>query len=375
PTPSTSLEPLLTSADLASLGGTTWGGGATPASAGDGTPVCLPSAVENLPTPDRTTRGVIAATGDPGSYVAHVVDTYADTAAATRAYQARLLQAGTCENTSGLIVGSSTVSGLADAAFATRIEIQDDPVQQHALVVSRTGRNVSMVDVASAEPIELGAVAEAVAEPLARLCSGGEGACPTTVALTDSIPAAGQYPGWLIEADLPRITPGAGRWGPTQPSPTLTIIGSQCEAVGLVKVSGTSSAAQRTLLLADDPIVPAGFGIDQVVYTFPTEKPAKTFADKLTGNISKCPDRVPTAAVEKGPTTKGTGEDGVAYSGKSYLVTQKTANDSVQFRVAVVRVGDRVAYLLANPSAGVDFTDAQWKAIMARTGQRVSQTP
>ena len=88
------------------------------------------------------------------------------------------------------------------------------------------------------------------------------------------------------------------------------------------------------------------------------------------------PYRVPTAAVKKGPSTKGEAADGVAFTGRSFLITQKTAEDEeVPFRVAVVRVDDRVAYLLANPSAEFDFSADQWKAIMTRTAQRVSQLP
>lgn len=376
PTPSASLDPLLTTADLGSLGGTTWGVTGTPTGANDGNPICLPAGVETMPIANRTARRVLPSDANTASFVTNVVDTYPDSGDAARAYGNRLLQSGSCAGVEAQIIGTSTISRLADAAFATQVEVQAETTEYHAIVVARTGRNVSMVDVLSFEPIPLEDVAAVLAEPLARLCSGGEGVCPSAVTLTDSIPAAGQHPGWLIATDLPRITAGVGRWGATPPSPTLTILGSQCEAIGLTKVSGTSAAAQRTLLLADDPSAAAGFGIDQVVYTFAADKPAKTFADKLTGNISDCPDRIATATVEKGPSTKGQGAEGVEFSGKSYLVTQKTAsNQSVPFRVAVIRVGPRVAYLLANPSSEFDFTDAQWKAIMTRTGQRVSQMP
>ena len=43
------------------------------------------------------------------------------------------------------------------------------------------------------------------------------------------------------------------------------------------------------------------------------------------------------------------------------------------FRVAVVTAGNRVSYLLANPSKDFDFTDAEWAAIALRAGQRASQ--
>lgn len=376
PSPSAGLDPLLTPADLGRLGGTTWLVDSAPASPPASAPVCLPAGVETMPVADRTAPRVLAAQSAPARYVIHVVETYADPVAARQAYAARLLQAGTCADTEALIVGTRTVSGLANAAFASYIQVQAETPEHHSLVVSQTGRNLSLIDVVSAEPIDLAETAKVAAKPLARLCSGGEGVCPTTVSLTASIPAAGEYPGWLIEADLPRITAGAGRWGATRPSPSLTILGSQCEAVSLVKVSDATSSAQRTLLLADDPSAPTGFGIDQVVYSFPSGKTAKTFGDKLGNNLADCADRVPTATVEKGPTVKGEGADGVAFTGRSFLITQKTAEkDAVPFRVAVLRVGERIAYLLANPSVDFDFSANQWKAIMTRTAQRVSQLP
>ena len=375
PTPSASLDPLLTPADLGTLGGTTWGTASAPTTSSDGYPVCLPAEGGTLPAPDRTARRILAADNQSG-YMTHVVETYADAAAAQRAYTTRLQQAGSCADTEAFIVDTRTITGLADAAFATHIEVQAESPEHHGLVISRTGRNLSMIDVSSAEPTPLEDTAAVAARPLARLCSGGEGACPASVSLVAALPAAGQFPGWLIEADLPRITAGAGRWGATRPSPVLTILGSQCEAVSLKKVSDAASSSQRTLLLADDPSAPAGFGIDQVVYTFASAKQAKSFGDKLGGNLADCADRVPTAAVKKGPSTKGEAADGVAFSGRSFLITQKTAEDEeVPFRVGVVRVDDRVAYLLANPSAEFDFSADQWKAIMIRTAQRVSQLP
>lgn len=375
PSPSAGLDPLLTPTDLGRLGGTTWlvDSAAAP---GSQTPVCLPTGTDAMPVADRTAPRVLTAANSPTGYVTHIVETYADPVAARQAYAARLVQAGTCADTEALIVSTRTVTGLANAAFASYIQVQAEKPEHHSLVVSQTGRNLSMIDVVSAEPIDLEETAKVAAKPLARLCSGGEGVCPTTVSLTASIPAAGEDPGWLIEADLPRITAGAGRWAATRPSPSLTILGSQCEAVSLVKVSDATSSAQRTLLLADDPSAPTGFGIDQVVYTFPSAKTAKSFGDKLGSNLADCADRVPTATVERGPTVKGEGADGVAFSGRSFLISQKTAEeDAVPFRVAVIRVGERISYLLANPSPDFDFTTNQWKAIMTRTAQRVSQLP
>lgn len=375
-TASPSLDPLLGASDLARLGTTSWVTVAAAPGGGDGNPVCLPT-TETMPTADRTDRRVLHSEDADIDYVNHVVDSYPDQAAAVQAYQQRMLQSGSCADTDALIVSTDTVTGLADSAFVTRIQVQGETTENHTVLVSRTGRNLSVIDISAADPVLPADVAAVAAQPLARLCSGGQGICPTRPALVASVPAAGQHPGWLVEADLPRVTPGVGRWAASRPDSKLTIVGSQCEAVALKQVEGVTASAQRTLLLADDPAAPPTvFGVDQVVYTFPDAKAAKSFADKTADNITNCAERTPTATIEKGPTVKGEGAEAIAYSGKSFLVTQDTGTaKSVLYRVGVVRVGQRVAYLLANPSTDFDFSDDQWRAILQRTGERVSQMP
>lgn len=376
PPPSPSLDPLLGPGDLSALGTTTWVTAAAAPDGGDGNPVCLPITSDALPTADRTDRRVLTPESGTIQYVNHVVDTYPDRATATRAFTERLLQAGSCADTDALIIAAQDVTGLADDAFVTEIEVQSATSENHTVLVSQTGRNVSLIDIASPKPIAAELATAVAAGPLGRLCSGGQGACPTAPALVPSIPAAGQNPGWLIEADLPRITPGAGRWAASRPSSELGIVGSQCEQVTLTKVEGVTASAQRTLLLADDPAAPTVFGVDQVVYSFPDAKAAKSFADKLGDNLAGCADAVPTATVEKGPTVKGDGAAGASFSGRSFLVTQQTgAGDSATYRVGVVRIAERVTYLLANPAKDFDFTDTQWQAILQRAGERVSQMP
>ena len=375
--PQPALDPLLTDADVAGLASASWQVSTTQPTPGSAYPLCIPVTAEGMPVPDRTAERLITSTSTQTDSVKNVVETYADAATAAKAFQERLVQAGTCPDTEALIVSSYTISNLADAALGSQIRVQATQTEYHTLVISQSGRNLSLVDVMTTEKsVGVTAAARVAAKPLARLCSGGEGTCPGTLKLTRALPAAGALAGWLVEADLPRITAGAGRWGATDPSKSLSIVGSQCEAVNLQQVTGTTAAAQRTMLLADDSAAPTGFGVDQVTYTFPTNTAAKRFVTTLTANLKLCPSRVPTATVEAGPTVKGTGADTVAITGSSFQVTQKTGADGTfPFRVAIITVGPKVGYLVANPSTTFDFTDDQWKDIVLRAGQRISQAP
>jgi hypothetical protein len=365
------LDPLLTAADLGTLGGLTWADSTE--TADPARPICVAATPAGL-AESRTSSRKLTATNSQVASVVQIVNTYADAAAATTAYTARLTQAATCKDPTALISGASAVTGLADASDALRYVVQDQQDQFHTLLLSRTGRAVSVVDVTTSDAaVPVNDLAQVTKLALNRQCGGELGTCPGNVVTTTVPPPPGEPKGWLVEADLPRITPGSGRWGATDPFTTLAIPGSQCEAIDLETVPGTAGAGQRTLLLADDTSAPTGFGVDMVAYTFGNARDASALADKLVKNIGKCPDRAPTASVADGPAAKGTAQAGAKIAGSTFLITQKTETTTVVYRVAVLTVGTRVVYLLGNPSTKFDFSDAQWKAIAVRAGQRATQ--
>ena len=373
PDTASALDPLVTATDLSTLAGVTWieAGGTSDAAR----PLCLPSAGSGVPDAARSVSRKTTTSDDTASFV-QAIDTYADDATAAQAYTARTTQAGTCSEDVAWITGANSVAGLADSAISVRLVVEGEAADQyHTLLISRTGRSVSLVDVTtSTSAVNALDLAEVVGKALSRQCGTDQGTCPGSIEVATVPPPAGDPVGWLVGADLPRVTPGAGRWGATDPRTTLDVIGSQCEAIDLRAVSGTDSAIQRTLLLADDTAAPKGFGIDMVTYTFGRTKDASSLADKLATNIGKCPNRAPTATVTDGPSATGTGENDLKFTGDTFEVTQKTETTTVVYRVAVLTVGEKVVYLLANPSTGFDFTDSQWKAIAVRAGQRASQS-
>lgn len=370
----TVLDRLITTADLAVLGDRTWTSDSESTSPTEGAPrpLCLPFSSGSLPS--NQSSGMRHLTSDKMS-VLHYVNTFEDDVQAGAAYGERVAQIGTCPDTQALIVDGYDVSGLGDDSIASTVVVQSDPAEYHTLLVNRSGRTINLFDVTSADkPASAGNVVKAAAGALSRQCASGDAPCPTTPKAKKGLPAAGGLPGWLVEADLPRVTLGAGRWGATEPVKRLSVVGSQCEAIDLNNVTGTTETGQRTFLLADDPAAPTGFGIDQAVYTFARQANANALAKKLTDNIKSCARRTPTAEVSGATTIKGTGKDGVAIAGTSYRVSQKVdANRVLLFRVTVLTVGNHVGYLLANPSSGFDFTDAAWSAVAVRAGQRISQ--
>lgn len=366
----TPVDPLLTATDLGSLGGQTWG---TAEVANGARPLCLPASADGLPAAQRTSNRRITSSSSPTDSLLQIVDVYPDVTSASTAYALRLQQTGVCADDTALITSASSIDGLTDSADAVLLTVQDATPIYHALLLTRTGRTVSLIDLATSTELPVSAVATAASNSVNRQCSGGDGTCPTGIQVKAGLPAAGSQPGWLVAADLPRINAGAGRWSSTD-NP-VNILGSGCEAVDLTRLSGATADLQRTLLLADDPKAPSGFGVDQVTYTYADAKAATAAAKTINSNLAGCAERMLTATVDGGPKVSGTGANSVKYSGSTYHVTQKTGQSEPMYRVGVVVAGKRLVYVLANPTKDFDFTAEAWKDVVQRAAERVTQLP
>lgn len=358
------VDPLLTTAEVAAVGEGPWQeAGVTR------TPLCVGQDTE--PAAQRSASRMLTSAS---ASVLQLAYTFADDAAATQAYAGRLAAAGSCTQDAALIKGASTIAGLADSADAIRLTIQGTEAENHVLLLTRSGRNVNTFDVVGDAALTAETIANVARPALTRQCSAG-GTCPSTVIVSDSLPAAGDPAGWLVAADLPQVTPGSGKWTalPDQAITAHTLQGSQCEDTGLSSITGATSSALRMFVLTGDSKAPAEFGVDHAVWTFSTAKKATSLANKLTTAINGCSTNTPTATVNPGPSAKGIGNAGVKVSGKTWEITHKLPTGTIMFRVAVVTSGTRVSYLRATPTADFDFTDAEWEAIALRAGQRASQ--
>lgn len=368
---SEALDPLVTAADLGQVGGLVWE--ANTSTTDDTRPLCTSAEQDGVAEPQRHLARVTRATGSEDRLVQRF-DTYADDATATTAYAGLLAQISTCTADVVWMTGGNSVTGLADESTAIRVRIQAEGGDvSHVLLLSRTGRSVSLLDLGTTQvvkPLELAQVAGA---SLSRQCGPDKGTCPTNIEVAATLPPPGDPVGWLIEADLPRINPGIGRWGAQPVGKPSQFTGSLCEAINLETESGADSVNIRTLLYADDPAQPSTFGVDMLTYTFKDAKGAADFSKKLDDKISTCPPRLPTAKVDSGPAVKGTGNNGIAITGTSFTVTQEIGTRTYLYRTAVLNLDNKVIYLMANPTKAFDFTDQEWKAIALRAGQRASQ--
>lgn len=375
PAPTPSVDAVATylgqPADLGALRGAPWTTVATATAVDDATPQakCLLPTPETQPRPADTLVRTFAPSGDAASAVLHQVDRFADEDAAKASYDARLAQLGNCERNTAWVQGGVGLTGLSDAAAGLTLVLQDAEAEYRTIVLSRTGTRVNITDATRAAeavaPADLLGLLTAVGT---RQCTDG-GTCPAQAAVTDAPPLPATPRGWLTDVDLPRITAGTGAWRGTDVATAVSVAGTRCEATDLGTLGGASGAQQRTYLLRDDTRAPRGFGVDEVIYSFPTPQAATAAAAAVSGNINDCASRAATAQVVKTADLTGAG------TGSAWVVTQRVdqGSNTARFRSALVVVGDRVVYLMANPSAGFDFSDDAWRTVAHRAAERVTQ--
>jgi hypothetical protein len=370
-------DALISAADLAQVGATGWNEDVSGAEIPTAT--CMATEPSDVPSERVEKRGFVA-TDNAEQWATHYVYTYGDDGAAAQAFQARRGQAGTCPGQTLQITGYYDVSSVADEAAAATTYLQDSPAPvYHTLFFSRTGRTISILDVGSPNglipPKDL---AEAALPVLNRLCAGGEqGTCPgpDQPLVEQVVPPATERPGWLVAADLPRITLGEGVWGAAAPVDSMSDLGTACEPEGFPSIDGAVSQQYATYILGEDPQSPANpLGIDEAIYVFNSPEESSVASEDLNISLTDCQDNKSTATVTVGDSIQGVGLNSVSIAGEVYQVTQDAGDSGTKnYRVAVIIVDNKVAYLMANSASGYDFSEEQWRAIALRAGQRLSQ--
>lgn len=366
---------LLQPADLSALtADATWDAATTDTDVTPTTPQakCVLTAAETGQAPLDSMVRTFAPSGDMPGALLHQVDNYASVEEAQTAYAARVGQVADCTRNTAWVSSGISLDGLADQASGVKLVLQDVEPEYHTILVTRTGTRVNVIDATHPEAsVDAGTLAPALAGVAGRQCAAG-GTCPTEVVSGESVPPMTDPPGWLASVDLPRITAGFGQWrGTAEVRPSVDSAGTRCEAVDLADISGATARQQRTYLLQDDTSAPANFGVDELLYTFGTAEEADALVGTLTANIDGCADRAATASVARTGDLSGTG------TGAAWVVTQKVdqQESTARFRSAVLGVGNRVIYLLANPSAEFDFSDEAWHNVALRAADRTTQLP
>ncbi|WP_203569138.1 hypothetical protein [Aestuariimicrobium ganziense] len=375
PTPPLATASLSSVAEATTALGGSWAEARTWETVGPSDPgiTCM-SNLPQQPTPEITRQRGLTSKAATETAVLQRMDAYATPEVAHEAYVQRLAALSACNDVPALLQSAASVTALADESFSMTVAFEDEQTLYHTVLISRTGRTVTMTDVANLkEAVVAEKVTTLVTGSAGRLCKTSAGTCPTKpvtrVVATPATPVAG----WLAQSDLPRVTRGQGMWSPTQPA-AVSSRGSQCEDLTLATAAGPTARSQRSYILTQDDSAPDGFGVDQVLFTFADEKAAADFSAKIIRNVNECAKRAATAKVSGGTNVSTRGADRIPVKGRVWKVQQAiSADENVFYRVGVVQTGNRVAYVVTNTTESFDFSDESWIMIAARAGQRASQ--
>ncbi len=384
PSPSTSVsavpevsgEDLLTVADADKIvGGASWAVINTALTREEATAkvACLSTDLSDV-NPTDTFQRSMGTSQDDQLAALQQVDVYANAGAAQQVQMQRTAALAACDEVPAHIESSTTITGLGDDVTQVTVAFQDIPTTFRTVLLVRTGRALTMLDVTRhIEAVDVEGAVAGLVRSLSSICSRVDGMCPTDPVVTAAVPPPVDPQGWLITSDLPRVRPGYGRWTALPPA-DITSQGMGCENLPLATEPGPTDRAQRTYLLTQDDMTPETFGIDEMVFDFPDNTQARLFANKLIKNLLSCKERVLTAKVTDLNAINGTGADGVALSTRMITIDQAISdNSSVRFQLFVSIADNRVSYLLASVTDSYEFSPGRRNGIALRTAERLSQ--
>jgi hypothetical protein len=337
-------------------------------------PACLGAdAVEGRPTPQQSVLRLLSSTGKKAPGVLHQADAYATSEEAVQAYVLTAKALGGCAMTGAYIASGHTVTGLGDQAVAQVLDVSTGgKTEFRSVVLNRTGRVVNVVDVAQPEEaVSVSAVAKALAASSSAECRPAGGSCTARPKVKDGPPpAGGDQPGFLATGDLPPVGKSTSSWAGTVPGlPDPDFTGSGCETVNWARVEA-QKRVQRTYLLQDQSLT---FGLDTMVLTHKSAKAAQALVTEVKDDLESCAKRKLTATVSEPAEVTSTGAAGVATTGWTATVSQKTTEGTAKYRVGIVSAGAKTVFTFLNPQQKLDLSDTEWNRVAVRAAERATQ--
>ena len=304
----------------------------------------------------------------------HQVDAYANEETAKKIYEQRATSLASCSAIPALITGSSAVTQLGDEVLQMSV-VQEDIAQHHTILLVRTGKVISLLDVArNNDTVDPMSAANALRRSLTETCQTAAGTCPTTPAVAPAAPPAANPQGWLIPNDIPIIAPGHLAWSGGSLK-EVESSGMGCEGVNLTSEQGPTDRKQRSYTVGSSDETFKVFGITQYRFAFADATAATTFGDLISENLASCAKRVAAAKVtELSPVTTD-GSDGPAVTARLFDIKQQVSDDGSQrpYQLIVARSGAAVSYLLFTGVGESKFSEDQLKTLAVRVGQRTAQ--
>ena len=330
--------------------------------------------LEGQPTPQQEFVRALKASGSSAPTALHAATAYNSPDEATLAYTIASKTLGGCAVAGYWIESGSLVSGIGNhAAGAVVMERTGKDWRAHSVVLNHSGRVMNVLDAAQpSKAIAMDAVVKALGQVNNVQCASAGGKCSEKLgAKPGPPPLGGDVPGFLAHGDLPPAGPKVSPWVASDVKlPMKELKGSGCESVNWT-TEPAKSRGWRVYLIQESG--KNFFGLDEVVLTTKNPKAAGKLVGEIRSSLSKCKSQQLTAKVSKPTEVTSIGAEKVKVSGWTAVVSQRSTQGTVKYRVGIVSAGPKVIYTFLNPRAEYDFTNHQWNTVAVRAGERATQ--
>lgn len=279
---------------------------------------------------------------------------------------------GECTDERVHLRGSYQLRGLGDEALLLTLQAPDSTTPWQVVGIARSDATTTtlVARAAAVDTVRVPGVVGALRRAVTDLCRFQDptASCRSRPRQRPVPPPPAGSPGLLAVVDLPPVPGLASPWVGTDPRPGKreNLASTTCDNTSF---RSADRARSRTFLMPAAR-VPLRFGVDETYGVFGSPAAARRFVDGIESRMGGCTDRDVTSDV----ATTARGPAGPAYEMVVWdVVTEVAENDTVRFRMGVVRVGATVAQVKFVPSERNDLGADRMRALVVRAGQRLTE--
>ena len=270
------------------------------------------------------------------------------------------------------LLNAYRVDNIGDEADVLMIRLWHEPVTTMSVAVARTGAVTTSTvgtTVGGAAP-PAAQIVQSLADAVAMLCArSGSADCAKSPRYTvEPPPPSGEGRGVLAVADLPPVGRIDRPWvGTDEVASHTNPAATSCDRADF---AGAARVRSRTYLIPGAG-VPSRFGLSETYGVFGSTGDAARFLAGVRAKVGGCGRRDLATTVSATGTVRRSSPR-LDLSGWT-LTTKVSASETVRFRVGFVRVGRAVAQVTFAPSPQDDMTDASFRSLLVRAGDRLRE--
>ncbi|MDQ3485610.1 MAG: hypothetical protein M3445_09430 [Actinomycetota bacterium] len=289
-------------------------------------------------------------------------------------YQRLLRAFSSCAATNHQIVKYAVLRGVGDVGSLISMKYVDRAgvhTQQVTVAQSGTGVVVWVLESRPAAPIFDFDLVRLTGASIRRVCSVSNGSCGSRPFKTATVPppSVDRAKGFLTTVDLPVFEGLTEPWVPTSPdASSANPAATECDRADFAG-AGAEELSARSFVVPDEPTLAAFFGMTETLGRFESVEAADRFLDRVDTSIRGCEDRqvsleVPATAEVDVPLGRGA----------TYEISLTLSDtESLTFRVALIRVGSRVAQVTFTPTQRFDLSPYEFNLLVQRAALRITQ--